>query len=267
MRTRTGSNMLRGLAVGAIALLGAGTAQAAVSINVGSASGKAGDTVEVSVTLTADGGEHAVGTQNDTTFDPASITVVAKANKKPDCAVNPDIDKTASSFAFRTATGTCDPTTTACSVVRAIVLSTDNVDDIPNGATLYTCKVKIGDSTPEGSYPLTASGAIASDPSGTRLSGVTANNGAINVTADTPTPTPTDTPPPPTDTPVPPTPTVTNTVPPTNTPVPSTPTNTRPPGGDDDDDGCQIVATQKSHSAWLLLLPAAALLWLRRRPR
>jgi len=76
---------------------------------------------------------------------------------------------------------------------------------------------------------------------------------------------------------VPPTATVT----PTNTPVPTatstspatlTPTKTNTPlptatSAAKDDDGCQIVSGQQGSTGWLLLFPAAALLWRRRRSR
>jgi len=76
---------------------------------------------------------------------------------------------------------------------------------------------------------------------------------------------------------VPPTATVT----PTNTPVPTatstspvtfTPTKTNTPlptatSAAKDDDGCQIVSGKQGSTGWLLLFPAAALLWRRRRSR
>ncbi len=73
----------------------------------------------------------------------------------------------------------------------------------------------------------------------------------------TPTPTEviTDTPAPATDTPT--------EVPVTNTPVP-TATQVR---NDADDDSCAIVAPETSSSGWMLMLPMAGLIWLRRRSR
>ena len=50
----------------------------------------------------ATGGRSVVGTQNDIEL-PAGIAVRARALNRPDCTVNPDIDKRATSFAFQPA--------------------------------------------------------------------------------------------------------------------------------------------------------------------
>lgn len=39
------------------------------------------------------------------------------------------------------------------------------------------------------------------------------------------------------------------------------------PGGGEDDEGCSIVAPAQRHAGWMLLIPAAILLWARRRAR
>ena len=54
------------------------------------------------------------------------------------------------------------------------------------------------------------------------------------------------------------------------TPSPTPPigqTPVPPPTRSSDDDSCAIVSPVRTNVAWLLLLPAAALLWMRRRPR
>jgi len=65
------------------------------------------------------------GLQCDISY-PANAPIAAKANGKPDCTVNPDIDKDATSFAFRPSGCSGNQ----CSSVRALVLSGDNVDPI-----------------------------------------------------------------------------------------------------------------------------------------
>ncbi len=165
----------------AAGLLRTSAAEAAVALNVGSASGNPGDTVTVSVTLTTSAGEQVAGTQNDIAFD-ADAPIGRKANGKPDCAVNPDIEKGGTSFAFRPA-GCTEGT---CTGIRALVLSTEDTTAIPNGSDLYSCKVVIPASASGGAKPLTISGVIASDPSGARIAGADGTNGTITVSGEEP---------------------------------------------------------------------------------
>lgn len=254
----------------------------------------------ISLTLLA-GTAMVAGTQNDFTFDPTNIPVPRHCTKsanvqitcsadadcpagdtcstKPACYVNPDIDKGATSFAYRGAPGCTGP---ACGGIRALVLSTGNVDPIPTGSVLYTCKVNVAASA-SGSFPLALSGIILSDPDGQPVTGATGCNGAVTtgVIQNTPTPTtgggdntPTATA---TRTATPTVPTViaTNTPTRTNTPVPPTATATRtntPVSVPtvpffDDDGGCNISTAGSNSSGWLVLIPAIGLLVLRRRRR
>jgi hypothetical protein len=75
------------------------------------------------------------GTQNDINF-PREAQIAATDNDTPDCAVNPDIGKEATGFVFLP--HGCTPGVD-CTGVRALVLSTSNVDPIPDGSVLYTC--------------------------------------------------------------------------------------------------------------------------------
>jgi hypothetical protein len=161
------------------------TAAQAQTLAVGNASGAAGQQVTVSVTLTS-GGASVQGTQNDIAFA-VPLAVVAKTNGKPDCTVNADINKGATLFAFRP--NGC--TGTACTSFRALVLATDNVDQIPSGSVLYTCKVNIDTGAANGDYPLAITGVILSDPNGNYIPGATGNSGTITVTTPTRTLTPT----------------------------------------------------------------------------
>jgi endoglycosylceramidase len=172
----------------------------------------------VAVSL-ANGGDVA-GTQNDIGFDPLA-PIAAKANGKPDCAVNEAINKGATSFAFQPPN--CNPGSN-CTGVRAIVLAVDNVDAIAVGAILYTCRVSISEDASTGDYPLRCSNALASDPDGNALA-ATCSDGFVGGDIF-PTPTPTAAVVPPTATwtavtaTLPPTPTVTS--PPTSTPTQAT---------------------------------------------
>lgn len=218
----------------------------AVNISVGSATGGPGDSVTVDIVLQTEGSDVA-GTENEIAFDAAAPIT--------GCERNEAIGKEGTAFAFRPAGCTAG---TDCTSVKALVLSLSNVDPIPDGSVLYSCTVQLPSDA--GCWALTCSAPGSSDPTGTALD-TTCSDGEVCVELP-PTPTATPVPPTPTDTPVPPT--ATNTPVATDTP---TPTATRVPSGDEDDDGCQVTAPASSRSGWILLLPAAALLWLRRRSR
>src|SRR5262249_2484082 len=132
------------LAAGAAALLAAGAAHGA-SIDVGTASGTPGEEVTVAVSLRTMGAA-VLGPQNRIEFG-GETPVGAKANGDPDCAVNPDIDKSATGFRFLPLG--CDPATD-CAAVRAVVLAFDNLEAIADGATLYTCRIAIAADAPIG---------------------------------------------------------------------------------------------------------------------
>lgn len=239
-------------------IVSGGAADATVVL--GSASGDAGDTVSIDVSLNT--GTDVAGTQNDITVAaPLAIAARTQGTRQvPDCTANGDIDKGGTSFAFQPPN--CTPGEN-CTGVRALVLSLSNVDPIPDGSVLYSCNIAIAGDADNGDYPLTCSNPGASDPAGGALN-TACTNGTITVGGEVPpTSTPTETP--------------SGEVTPTNTPE-ATATNTavatatwtiRPPitPTGNDDDGCAVVAPAEANSGWLLLLPAAALLWLRRRSR
>ena len=143
-------------------------------IKISSVSTSAGQQVSVSATL-ATGGGAVAGTQNDFTFATAEnrkVTVVRKANGRPDCAVNPEINKGSTTFAFQPPSCTAD----TCTAVRAIVFSSEDVEPITDGAVLYTCKVQVASDAPAATYPLTITGTILSTPTGGRVCGPAAGN-------------------------------------------------------------------------------------------
>jgi len=185
MRTSTGRTAIGSLFAAGLLCLGATVAHAA-SLVVSNVTGDPGSTVTFTVTLNS-GGAQVAGTQSDIAFDPANIPVAAKANGKPNCTVNADISKGATSFAFRP--NAC--TGTACTAVRALVLATDNTDPIPDGSVLFTCTVAIA-STATGTYPLTQTGIILSDPNGNKVTPADSVDGSVATGGTTnPTPTPT----------------------------------------------------------------------------
>ena len=165
------------------------------TIIVGNASGNAGQQVTVTVILLT-GGTEVAGTQNDIGFQPQA-RIAAKGNGTPDCAVNGDIDKGSSSFAFRPSGCSGD----ACTGIRALVLATDNVSAIADGSVLYTCKVNIAANAATGDYALAATGVILSDPAGNAIAGASGQNGKVTVSGGGPAPTATAGPPAPCDAP------------------------------------------------------------------
>ena len=148
----------------------------AVAVQVGSASGTAGERVRFSVTLDTKGQEVS-GVQSDIIFD-RRTAVAVRANGGPDCSANPGINKSGTAFAFQppscAATGDCER-------LRAIVLAIDNQDPIPNGAVLYTCAVDIAATAAPGGYPLASTGVVASSPEGFRVTAI-GTDGEIVVT-------------------------------------------------------------------------------------
>jgi hypothetical protein len=212
---------------GKITVVGGGAAPA---INVGSASGSAGETVSFPVTLSS-GGALVVATENDISFDPSMPVTAATTghcaittalacltdadcpvlappyvgnepcvdDNGPSCSVNPAIGKEGfftflphlcSNDATKTCTadfdctpGTCTGacTGTQCTGIRAIILSVDDLNPIPDGSTLYSCEVAIASAAAAGDYPLTVSNVGMGDTSFELVPGATGANGKITV--------------------------------------------------------------------------------------
>jgi hypothetical protein len=158
-----------------------------LSIILGAPVGSPGQQVILTATLSTLG-QQIIGTQNEIAFDSTNTPIARLPNGKPDCAVNPDIHKTESGFAFLA----------GCTGVRAIVapgLADEDVVAIPSGSVLYTCKVNIAASAPPGEYPMVLSGISLSDSSAQHVPGAIGIDGKIVVlaTSNTPTSTPSPT--------------------------------------------------------------------------
>jgi hypothetical protein len=296
-------------------------------IHVGSTSGDVGEP-DLSIDVSLDTDTEVAGTQNDITFPAANVIIKARANGRPDCAVNPTIDKGATTFAFQPPMCGMEGQP-VCTGVRALVLSFDNVTPIPTGSVLYTCQIDIVAGEALDVFPLTCSNQGASDPDGgalpadctngevevggvipgesTLASAISAtdttiplvdastfpNSGTVKIGDELITYTGKDgnnltgatrgtggttavahaagdqvtlqqvVPPTATATPRVGTPTVT---PPAGSPTRTLPPTVIPPINVCDD-SCAITSPADARSGWLLLLPAAMLIWLRRRSR
>lgn len=145
-----------------------------VTLQIGTASGAPGTFAAFPVTLDT-GGLLVAGVQVDIGY-PSVAPVVRNASNRPDCVVNPAINKSATSFAFRPPG--CAPG--SCTAIRALVLSFSNVDPIPDGSELFTCTVQITSGASPGQYPLSGFNAASSDPSG-NAQNAQAEDGAVIV--------------------------------------------------------------------------------------
>lgn len=140
-----------------------GTGSPTPSINLGSISTFAGNTAILDVSLKT-AGVSLAGLQNDILLPPG-VSIVSTANGRPDCRVNPSIDKSATAFSFRPPG--CNGAN--CTGVLALVVSTTNVDDLADGTQLYSCRLQISASAPPGPLTLGCANEVGSTPDGTSV--------------------------------------------------------------------------------------------------
>jgi len=212
-----------GVALGAILIPGAVFAQN-TTILVGSASGSPGEVVKIEVVLGTDMDISDVTLVVD--YD-SPIAVQADSSNRPDCTVNPAINKPNSQFVFMPLG--C-ATSGDCTSVDVGITSLSSSDPIPNNSVLYTCQVGIAANAAPGNYELRCGEAMARPPSGSYMP-VSCEDGLIAVQGGGPTVTP------------------------TRTPAPMRA----------DDDGCQIHPAPHGPWGWSILAGAVVLLVRRRR--
>jgi len=145
-------------------------------LRLSSAPVRAGEQGTVTATLRTVGRAIA-GVENVIGFG-AFVRIAARPNGRPDCSVNPDIDRSATSFAFQP--NGCSGQ--ACTALKAIVLSFDNRDPLPDGAQLYSCRIAVAADAVPGRYPLRVTEAGASSPDGVAVE-LTGVDGEVNVVA------------------------------------------------------------------------------------
>jgi hypothetical protein len=220
-------------------------ATAVVSLSVSDATGQAGDTVQVTVTIAASEGEALGSFENQLVFEPQARITTTAVN--PACRAL--IPVTLAQFRFLPTACTGND----CTGARAAILGEET--GVPPGE-VYECDVAIAADAEPGEYEIAVGTAAYATPAGMTIQITETTAGVISVVVD-PTATPSHT-----HTPIPPatnTPVATNTAPPTNT---RTVTPTFPPGSDD---GCQMGSGDSSNALLALLLPIAGVLVLRRR--
>ncbi|HUO38801.1 MAG TPA: hypothetical protein VMU34_13585 [Mycobacterium sp.] len=159
-----------------------------------------GDQVSFSATLSA-AMSTVVSAQNKVAFGSFNTPIASLSNGAPDCTADPSLGRRFPVFVFMppqcspTGQSLTDAEPVPCTVLLAavIALSPTDFDPIPDGSTLYTCRVNISPTAPAGEYPLVISQIVLSDAHGTPVPGATGSNGKIIVLAP-PTATPTETP-------------------------------------------------------------------------
>lgn len=221
-------------------------------LEVSTVHGAPGETVTVAVTLHA-GTAVIAGTENDIEFDRINARIARNPDGSPDCAVNAQIRKPATTFSFQP--HGCSGV--GCFAIRALVFAFDTLP-IPDGLLLYTCTVNISAQAEANFYPLRISNVALSDPQGNEVVSAATNGGIIvgdgAVTANPP-PGPVGFPP-------------SAEPPPTWTPglLPLTGVQRAEAA----DGGCSVSANRRpvrGREFLHLLLPAALLVWRRRAKR
>ncbi len=96
------------------------------------------------------GAESTVGVEVDVAFDPR-LPIGTAAGGRPDCTVEPAINKPQTTFAFQPVG--CRPGTN-CTGVRAVVVAVDNTAPIATGSLLFHCRVPIPPTFSPGVYPV-----------------------------------------------------------------------------------------------------------------
>jgi len=151
-----------------------------VEIEIGSAAGRPGEAVNVEVSLLSKGASTA-GIQNDILFDHAGLA----PTESPRCRINPDIGHGSDSCVEEPPRGACKtlltnlddcPQAAGCprnseglQRLRGLVLSTQNVNPVPDGV-LYFCTFTIAaDTPPDTRLALDCWNPATSDPDGNAL--------------------------------------------------------------------------------------------------
>src|SRR5262249_38670959 len=150
------------------------------AVIVGSASGAPNGQVMLAVSLDA-ADVSIAALVVDIGFD-AHTPIDARPDGRPSCAVNPEINKGGTDFAFVPRDCAAGGT---CTGVRAAVIALDNTAAIANGSVLFTCTATIRRGAVAGTYPRTCSSAQAAD-SLPHAVGLGCTSGAITVQAACP---------------------------------------------------------------------------------
>jgi hypothetical protein len=139
-----------------------GATPGAPALEMAEVAGAAGERLFFQVVLRS-AGRLVAGVQNDLDFPPG-LPVAAKASGRPDCRVNSALGKTG---VFGFLPHGCHGI--ECTGLRAIVFSLSDTVPILDGSLIYTCAIDVPTEISPGTYFLTASNVLGSDPHGTAL--------------------------------------------------------------------------------------------------
>jgi hypothetical protein len=131
--------------------------------------------VTIAATL-VDGNNQFAATSNDIVYDSTQVNVLLKLNGKPDCTINVEIGPDSVAGKSLSTSQPASPAT--AKILRVGVLSTENVNTIPDGL-LFTCKFQIEAGATAGMKVL-QNIARASDPQ-SNLIPLGGTSGSINV--------------------------------------------------------------------------------------
>lgn len=157
-QVRTGLLRLLLLSLWALPMAGPAHAVETITVEIPTVSGEPGDSVEMAVILHTKG-ENVAGIQIDVEADPPLSFPITDADR-PDCWRNEELTKdyTVYSFPLRFEG--------VWNRMRSLVLSLTNIDPIPDGALLFTCRVEIAADAAPGEYQLFALRLGGSTPHG-----------------------------------------------------------------------------------------------------
>ncbi len=154
------------------------------TLEVGHATGRPSEVVEIAVRLRGVRGDEAAALEADLLLDPRIAAIGIDANRRPDCRVNAALGKPASGFGFDPVV--CKPGATQCERIHAVIIAIDNSFPLPDDSLLFHCRIRIRSDAPSGSYPIQARNALIANVDGEdNVAGVSA--GSITVLAAPPT--------------------------------------------------------------------------------
>lgn len=147
----------------------------AQSLFIGSATGAAGTSVWIDVTIDPDGSGLA-NSQIDILFA-QNARIGADSQGKPDCTVAEGVGKGISANFLPNG---CSPS--ACTKARIILWSASDVEPMPGSMVAYRCRIDIASTAAAGtSYPLTSSNVFGADPLANQLTFPFVGNGQVTV--------------------------------------------------------------------------------------
>ena len=195
-------------------------ASEAIEIEIPTVSGLPGDSVDMSVVLHTNGNDVA-GIQIDVEAA-APLTLPIADSGRPDCWRNEALTKDYTVYSFPSRfEGQWNR-------MRALVLSLTNIDSIPDGSLLFTCRVEIDADAEPGEYQLLPMRLAGSTPEGVEIPAVASGGTVLVADADEDT-------------------------------VPLSAASNQASGG------CAIQPGVSNDAAWMLLALPALLVWRRMR--